>query len=87
MNGRIGVPAGGFPEPLRSRILKGKPPSVPDGQRNGQNLPEFDFIKEGELMAERSGLPFMNVEEVIAKEVEVSDYLHYNDLLSYALYP
>lgn len=31
MNGRIGVPAGGFPEPFRSRVLKGKPPSVPDG--------------------------------------------------------
>ncbi len=23
MNGRLGVPAGGFPEPLRQRVLKG----------------------------------------------------------------
>jgi len=28
MNGKLGVPAGGFPEPLRTKVLKGKPPLV-----------------------------------------------------------
>ena len=26
MNGKLGVPEGGFPEPLRTRVLKGRPP-------------------------------------------------------------
>lgn len=43
MNGRIGVPAGGFPEPFRTRVLKGKMPSVPDGSRPGLTIPEVDF--------------------------------------------
>jgi len=28
MNGKLGIPEGGFPEPLRSRVLKGKAPIV-----------------------------------------------------------
>lgn len=43
MNGRIGVPAGGFPEPFRTRVLKGRDPSVPDGSRPGLSIPEVDF--------------------------------------------
>jgi pyruvate carboxylase len=43
MNGRIGVPAGGFPEPFRTGVLKGKDPSVPDGSRPGLTIPEVDF--------------------------------------------
>jgi len=43
MNGRIGVPAGGFPEPFRSRVLKGNEPSVPDGSRPGVSLEPYDF--------------------------------------------
>ena len=43
MNGRIGVPAGGFPEPFRTRVLKGGEPSVVDGSRPGIGLAEYDF--------------------------------------------
>jgi len=46
MNGRIGVPSGGFPEPFRTRVLKGKDPEVPDGKRPGEMLPSLDFKKE-----------------------------------------
>lgn len=42
MQGNIGVPLGGFPEPLRSKILKGLKPV--DG-RPGSNLPLMDFGK------------------------------------------
>ena len=35
MNGKLGVPEGGFPEPLRTKILKGKAPIVKDGERPG----------------------------------------------------
>ena len=35
MNGKLGVPEGGFPEPLRTKILKGKAPIVKDKERPG----------------------------------------------------
>jgi len=46
MNGRIGVPSGGFPEPFRTRVLKGNKPEVPDGKRPGEMLPSLDFNLE-----------------------------------------
>lgn len=36
MNGKLGVPEGGFPEPLRTRVLKGKAPLIKEGERPGQ---------------------------------------------------
>jgi len=45
--GNIGQPYGGFPEPLRTQVLKGLPST--DG-RPGATMPDFDFDKlEGEL--------------------------------------
>jgi pyruvate carboxylase len=35
MNGKLGIPEGGFPEPFRSRVLKGKPPLIKEGERPG----------------------------------------------------
>lgn len=42
MQGNIGIPLGGFPEPLRSKILKGLKPV--EG-RPGEHLPPLDFAK------------------------------------------
>jgi pyruvate carboxylase len=56
MNGRLGVPAGGFPEPFRSRVLKGKPPQIPDGERPGTNMVSMDFELEKTIMTERTGM-------------------------------
>ena len=55
MNGKLGVPAGGFPEPFRSRVLKGKDPIIPDGSRPGVNMPVYDFENEKKIMQERTG--------------------------------
>lgn len=59
MNGRIGVPAGGFPEPFRTRVLRGQPPSVPDGKRPGETIAAVDFEAEAQLLTERTGVPFI----------------------------
>jgi len=86
MNGRIGVPAGGFPEPFRTRVLKGKDPSVPDGSRPGLTIPKIDFEAEAVKLTERTGIPFIDsFDEILDSEVQ--NYLHYNDLISQALYP
>jgi pyruvate carboxylase len=65
MNGRIGVPAGGFPEPFRTKVLKGNPPSVEDGSRPGISLPEFDFEEQKKIMGERISKPYVHFKDVI----------------------
>ena len=55
MNGKLGVPAGGFPEPFRSRVLKGKSPQIPDGSRPGINMAAMDLDLEKKIMTERTG--------------------------------
>lgn len=42
MQGNIGIPTGGFPEPLRTKILKGLKPV---SGRPGEHLPPLDFAK------------------------------------------
>jgi len=40
LEGRLGQPFGGFPEPLRTQVLRGKPPI---DARPGANMPPLDF--------------------------------------------
>uniref|UniRef100_A0A2A4K9L4 Pyruvate carboxylase n=1 Tax=Heliothis virescens TaxID=7102 RepID=A0A2A4K9L4_HELVI len=42
LQGAIGIPLGGFPEPLRTQVLKGKPTIT---ERPGKSLPPLDFAK------------------------------------------
>ena len=80
MNGKIGVPAGGFPEPFRSRVLKGKKPAIPDGSRPGQMMKSVDFDLEKSIMTERSGIAFK-------EDGEISDFYKHFDVVSHSLYP
>lgn len=50
----IGEPHGGFPEPLRSRILKGLQPVR---GRPGQHLPPLNFIQLKDELIEKHGSP------------------------------
>jgi len=72
--GAIGEPPGGFPEPLRSRVLKGRP--LPDGRpcfegRPGASLEAYDFDSATAMLTEKYGAT--NIRE--------------EDVLSHALYP
>uniref|UniRef100_A0A6G1SBC2 Pyruvate carboxylase n=1 Tax=Aceria tosichella TaxID=561515 RepID=A0A6G1SBC2_9ACAR len=53
MRGNIGIPTGGFPEPLRTKILKGLKPV--EG-RPGAELPPFDFVKLKDQLQAKHGL-------------------------------
>jgi len=57
MNGKLGVPAGGFPQEFRSRVLKGLAPAIEDGTRPGKNMKPIDFEEEAHLLSERIGVP------------------------------
>lgn len=84
MNGKLGVPAGGFPKEFRSGVLKGQAPLVSDGTRPGTNMPSVDFEEEAKIISERMCLPVLASYET---KKEVSDYLHHNDVISHSLYP
>ncbi|ODM99811.1 Pyruvate carboxylase, mitochondrial [Orchesella cincta] len=66
MQGSIGQPHGGFPEPLRSKILKGLHPI--EG-RPGEHLPAFNFEQTKEELIEKFG-PRL-------KDVDVMSYAMY----------
>lgn len=59
MQGMIGEPPGGFPEPLRTKILKGAPKV--EG-RPGANLPYVDFVKLKQELVERHGEPISDAD-------------------------
>mmetsp|Transcript_10605 Transcript_10605/g.26883 ORF Transcript_10605/g.26883 Transcript_10605/m.26883 type:complete len:873 (+) Transcript_10605:787-3405(+) len=50
--GYIGQPPGGFPEDLRSKVLKGKP--IVTG-RPGESMEDLDFVEEGHKIAVSHG--------------------------------
>lgn len=63
MQGFIGEPHGGFPEPLRSKILKGLPPI---SGRPGQRLAPLNFIQLKDELIEKHGLPISDVDVMSA---------------------
>lgn len=71
LQGYLGQPPGGFPEPLRSNLLKAAG-AKPITGRPGDSIPPLDFDKLRKDLEEKHG-----------KELEIRDV----DLLSAALYP
>lgn len=71
LKGDIGVPPGGFPEPLRTKVLEGRGLEPVEG-RPGESLPDYDFEEAKATLEKKFGSMF-----------ELND----QDLLSYALYP
>jgi pyruvate carboxylase len=72
--GCLGSPPGGFPEPLRSRVLEGK--SLPDGrlcfdERPGAQLEPYDFDEATQQLQSVYGV----------------ERITFKDVLSHALYP
>ena len=49
--GQLGVPPGGFPEPLRTRVLAGRGGAI-EG-RPGASLEDFDFEESTKILKER----------------------------------
>lgn len=77
MQGNIGIPKGGFPEPLRSKILKGLKPV--DG-RPGANLPPFDFEKLRHDLQEKHTLSTIEDTDVMSAAMYpkvTDDYLRF----------
>jgi pyruvate carboxylase len=54
LSGEIGVPPGGFPEPLRSKVLSSRGIKGVDGCP-GANVPDYNFDEATKLFKEKSG--------------------------------
>jgi len=72
LQGAIGVPPGGFPEPLRTRVLASR--SLADGSKSyegrpGATMPDYDFESAKQ--------------QLLTKYPAITD----QDVLSYAMYP
>jgi pyruvate carboxylase len=54
LRGDIGIPPGGFPEPLRTKVLSGRGLEPIEG-RPGAQMKDYDFEKEQTLLREKYG--------------------------------
>ena len=54
LRGDIGIPPGGFPEPLRSKVLNSRKLEPIEG-RPGSSLQEYDFEEERKFLQEKYG--------------------------------
>jgi pyruvate carboxylase len=83
MNGKLGIPEGGFPEPLRTRVLKGKAPLIKEGERPGQQMKVFNYDVEGQNLSLRTAVPLYPER---TKKYD-TNFLDFDDIISYSLYP
>lgn len=78
MSGFIGYPPGGFPEPLRTQIVKDR--KIFEG-RPGADLPPVDLLKLKEELIEEHG-PYVTDEDVLSAAMYPSvtdDFLRFRD--------
>lgn len=88
MQGFIGIPPFGFPEPLRSKVLEGKTIEGTDGLvsfegRPGAELSPFDFDSEREKLEEKWGGDTGGLSGRVKSGQKIRDL----DVMSSALYP
>lgn len=65
LKGDIGVPPGGFPEPLRTKVLEGRGLD-PIENRPGAQLKDYNFVKEHRFLAEKYGVNNINEKDILS---------------------
>jgi pyruvate carboxylase len=65
LRGEIGIPPGGFPEPLRSKVLRSRGLEALDG-RPGASLADYNFDKAEKQLKEKFGAKFINEKDVLS---------------------
>merc|ERR1711935_976644 len=78
LRGDIGIPPGGFPEPLRSKVLKGRGLSPVEG-RPGQFLKDYDFEQERESLEAAYGKSNIDEKELLSFALYPSVYKDWKD--------
>lgn len=78
LKGDIGIPPGGFPEPLRTKVLQGRGLQPVQG-RPGASLPAFNFDKEYEYLANRFGENNVNEKELLSYALYPKVYIDWKE--------
>jgi pyruvate carboxylase len=78
LKGDIGIPPGGFPEPLRSKVLKARGLAPVEG-RPGASLPDYDFEKECDGLAKAYGENQITEKDLLSYALYPQVYIDWKD--------
>lgn len=78
LKGDIGIPPGGFPEPLRSRVLKARGVTAVEG-RPGASMPDYDFEAEREFLEEKYGPQNLSEKDILSYALYPSEFMEWKD--------
>jgi pyruvate carboxylase len=78
LKGDIGIPPGGFPEPLRSKVLKARGVTAVEG-RPGASMPDYDFEAERKFLEEKYGPKNLSNKDILSYALYPSEFTEWKD--------
>ena len=78
LRGEIGIPPGGFPEPLRSKVLSSRNLEAVDG-RPGATLADYNFEKSTKLLQDKYGAKYISDKDVLSHALYPSVFTDWKD--------
>lgn len=78
LKGDIGIPPGGFPEPLRTKVLQARGLEPING-RPGASLPPYDFDQERDYLVNRFGENNVNEKELLSYALYPKVYIDWKE--------
>jgi len=78
LRGEIGIPPGGFPEPLRTKVLSSRGLESIDG-RPGASLPDYDFDEAEELLKAKYGAKYIDEKDVLSHALYPSVFAEWKE--------
>jgi len=78
LRGEIGIPPGGFPEPLRTKVLSSRGLESIDG-RPGASLPDYDFDEAEKLLKAKYGAKYIDEKDVLSHALYPSVFAEWKE--------